>query len=84
MTKRVYVKLWVYNYDCSPRAHWFEHDCKSVEQAQHLVKRLRSLQGVLYSDNRTGGWLMRNHNIDGFVEHGGIEGIFEEITRRIQ
>ena len=27
---RIYVKLWVYDYDCSPRAHWVQHDCKSV------------------------------------------------------
>ena len=84
MSKRIYIKLWVYNYDRSPRAHWVQHNCKSVEQAQHLVKRLRSLQGILYSDNRTGGWLERNHHIYGFIEHGGIEGIYEEETRKIQ
>jgi hypothetical protein len=84
MSKRVYIKLWVYNYDRSPRAHWLQHNCKSIEHAQHLVKRLHSLQGLLYSDNRTGGWLMRNHNIDGFIEHGGIDGIYEETTEKIQ
>jgi hypothetical protein len=84
MPKRVYIKLRVYDYDRSPRARWIEHDCKSVEHAKHLAKRLQSLQGVLYSDNRTGGWLMRNHNIDGFVEHGGIGGIYEETTEKIQ
>jgi len=84
MTKRIYIKLWVYNYDRSPRTHWVQHNCKSMAQAQHLVKRLQSLFGVLYSDNRTGGWLMRNHNIDGFIEHGGIDGIYEETTEKIQ
>ncbi len=78
---RIYIKLWVYNYDRSPRTHWVRHDCGSVEHARLLMKRLRSLQGVLYSANRTDRWLMRNHGIDGHIEHGGIVGIFEETIR---
>jgi len=84
MSKRIYIKLWVYNYDRSPRTHCIEHECKSVEHAKHLVARLQSLFGLLYSDNRTGGWLERNHNIYGFIEHGGIMGIYEETTEKIQ
>ncbi len=78
---RIYIKLWVYDYDSSPRTHWVEHNCSSVEHARRLVKRLKSLQGVWHSDNHTGDWLGRNHGIDGLIEHGGIEGIFEETIR---
>lgn len=78
---RVYIKLLVYNYDASPRHQTIEHNCKSVEHAKRLQSRLESLMGIRYSDNRTGGWLERNHSIYGFIEH--IEGIYEETTRRL-
>ncbi len=90
---RIYVKLWVYDYgcspwvydyDCSPRSHWVQHDCKSVQHARLLLKRLRSLQGIQESVNRTGRWLMRNHGIYGFIAPVGILGIYEEtISTRI-
>lgn len=80
---RIYVKLWVYDYDCS-RSHWVQHDCKSVQHARLLLKRLRSLQGKQESVNRTDRWLMRNHGIYGFIAPVGITRIYEEtISTRI-
>jgi len=81
MTK-IYVRLHVYDYDLDSRHRVIKHICKDEQQAKHLVQRLESLNpGAFGPNDRTGGWLQRNHGIYGFITK--VEGIFEETTRRI-
>jgi len=78
---KIYLRLLIYNYDASPRHQEIRHECESVEQAEHLRKRLQTLIGRNVTENRTGRWLDQHHGIYGFIEE--IEGIYEETTRRI-
>ncbi len=76
--ERVYIKLTVYNYDASPRYQMVEHNCKSVADAKRTADRLRRL-----AKNTDGqSFCERNFRIYGFVER--VEGIFQEVTTRIE
>ena len=78
---RVYISLIVYDYDYSSRYRRIKHICHDVKQAKHLIDQLFILKGTGITGGGHSRGLDRNHQIYGFIDT--IEGIFEEITRKI-